>query len=515
MLSHGARGGDLGTTWTASAVVLLPILSSTSTAKQPSAILPATMASKNGNRQSTEELRRRLCKPIGPSAKGVCSGAREFEKQQQQPTFPTPTIVDARSITPEEFNNMAAVATGKVTKGRDGSPTQQREFLQAGQVFLTQNNMNTGFAFASSAPFLTSNIPSYEKHPRACVQESLASLKKGLVDYLSRVNNAKQKGVTERPKFPVEAASQPWAQNGRVGGKPFHSSTKGTAVPAAHIKPLPPTPKNDEATEYQVVSKPQPYPGPRAIHKVPNSEPPEIKPIDLSQANCRQPCSSDNQASLKEEIDHLKEKILETEKDLQKIGSVKDDGLVSGSTDIFQQHEPMDLSVSKKSKPEAPVSSSATDLHSSGKDCPDSIIEGKRSLRASTKTDTLATRNSFLQAKRKRGKRKPSIELHLSGESEKHSPHNGLPVKYVRQMMLPDCRSTPEKAGTTKVPVHRKTDKAGISSSRKRQYDRSIHPGDRPVCPTVGKHGRLDEMVQALSKRLGDAYNPWYGIDYR
>ncbi|XP_066267055.1 uncharacterized protein [Branchiostoma lanceolatum] len=431
--------------------------------KRPSVILPTTMASKNGNGQRSEELRRRLCKPIGSSVKGARSSTHE--KLQQQ-SFLSPTIVDARSITPEEFNKMAAVATGKVTKGSDVSSPQQCEFLQAGQVFLTQNNMNTGFAFASSAPFLTSHVQRYENHPPEAIQQSLASLKKGLVEYLSRAKAAKEKGLTETERSNVsETATKPLAQK-PWRGKPFGCSTKGTAVPAATIKPLPSTARNDDVVKYHVVSKPQPHPGPRTIHKVPNAELPEIKPIDLSQAGTYN--SSDNQASLKEEINDLKEKIVETEKDLQKIGNRKNDGLVSETTAFSQQEEPIDLTVSKKSSHVASVPSSATQLHNKRKDCSDNIMEGKRSLRASTKTNTLATRNSFLQDKNRKRKRKPSVPFHRSGEFGKASANNGL-------------RMMSRKSG----------------------------------CPTVGKRGRLDEMVQALSKRLDDAYIPSYGIEHR
>ncbi|CAH1244962.1 Hypp7408 [Branchiostoma lanceolatum] len=435
--------------------------------KRPSVILPTTMASKNGNGQRSEELRRRLCKlPIGSSVKGACSSTHE--KLQQQ-SFLSPTIVDARSITPEEFNKMAAVATGKVTKGSDVSSPQQCEFLQAGQVFLTQNNMNTGFAFASSAPLLTSHVQRYENHPPEAIQQSLASLKKGLVEYLSRAKAAKEKGLTETERSQVaETATKPLAQKPGWRGKPFGCSTKGTAVPAATVKPLPPTTRNDDVVKYHVVSKPQPNPGPRTIHKVPTAELTEIKPIDLSQAgtyNC-----SDSQASLKEEINDLKEKIVETEKDLQKIGNGKDDGLVSDTIDFSQQEEPIDLTVSKKPNNDVvPVPSPTTDFHNIGKDCSDNITEGKRSLRASTKTNTLATRNSLLQDKNRKRKRKPSIAFHRSGEFGKASANNGL------RMM------SPGKSG----------------------------------CPSVGKRGRLDEMVQALSKRLDDAYIPSYGIEHR
>ncbi|XP_066267928.1 uncharacterized protein [Branchiostoma lanceolatum] len=472
--------------------------------KLPSVILPTTMASKNGNGQRSEELRRRLCKPIGSSVKGACSSAHE--KLQQQ-SFLSPTIVDARSITPEEFNKMAAVAAGKVTKG-----SQQREFLQAGQVFLTQNDMNTGSAFP---PLLTSNVTNYQKDSPESIQKSMASLWNGLVEYLSRVKDAKEKGLTEteRSKVPADTVlvSQPMAYSGKMRGKPFGCSTKGAAVPSATIKPLPSTARNDDVVKYHVVTKPQPNPGPRTIHKVPNAELPEIKPIDLSQAgtyNC-----SDNQASLKEDINNLKEKIVETEKDLQKIGHGKDDGLVSYTIDFSQQLEPIDLTVSKKPNNDvAPVPSPTTDLHNIGKDCSDNITEGKRSLRASTKTNTLATRNSFLQDKNRKRKKKPSF-----GKSGKASAINVLPGKSDGQIIFPDSRSTPEQMATTRVPIHKNTthiEDKGISS-RKRENDGSMYSSDKYDCPTVGKRGRLDEMVQALSKRLGDAHYPWYGIDYR
>ncbi|XP_035693291.1 uncharacterized protein LOC118427562 isoform X1 [Branchiostoma floridae] len=496
LLSHAAQRKDLGRTWTASAVVLLPIHSSTAMDKRPSVILPTPMTSKNGYNQSYEDLRRRLCKPISSSVKGACSRAREEQHQQQ---FLSPTIVDTRSITQEEFNKMAAVSTGKVTKGRDRSSSQPREFLHAGQVFLTQNNMNTGFAFASSAPFLK-NVSSYEKHPPESIQESLASLKKGLVDYLSRAKTTKEKGLTEaeRPKVSVEAAWQSWSQNGRVRGKPFSCSTKGAVVPAATIKPLPSTARNDDVIEYHVASKPQPYPGPRTIHKKPNAELEEIKPMDLSRAgkdNYKTPCS-DNQASLKEKIHDLKEKILETEKCLQ---NMEDDG-----SEFSQQQQPIDLTVIKKPKHVDPTPYSTTDLINKKEDCLDNSVKAKRSLRASTKTNTLATENSFLQDKNRKRKRKRSHTGKASVKSD------GLTT-------LPDSRSTPEQVATTGVPIQRNTKHIGNNGiyNSKVQYNESMQSLDKSDCPTAGKRGRLDEMVQALSKRLHDAHYPWYGLDYR
>ncbi|XP_078613797.1 uncharacterized protein LOC144883288 [Branchiostoma floridae x Branchiostoma japonicum] len=463
--------------------------SSTPIEKRPSVILPTNMTSKGNNRHRSEDLRRQLCKPISSAVKGACSSAREKQHQQQ---FLSPTIVDARSITQEEFNKMAAVSTGKVTKG-----PQQREFLNTKQVLLTQNDMKTRSAFSS---ITSSNVSNYQNHSRGLNQETMASMWNRLVDYLSRVKAASGKGLTEaeRPNVPAETASQPWSQNGRVRGKPFSCSTKATVVPAATIKPLPSTARNDNVIGYHVASKPQPCPGLRTIHKVPNAELEEIKPMDLSRAgknNYKTPCS-DKQASLNEEIHDLKElKIHATEKDLQRIGNMKDDG----SDFSQQQQQPIDLTVSKT--PSAShvdtVPSSTTDLLNNGKDCLDNCIEGKRSRRASTKTDTLATQNSLIQDKNRKRKRKRSHTGKASVKSD------GL-------MVVPDSRSTSERVATG-VPIHSNKTHIGDKGiySKKRQYDESMHSPGKSYCPTAGKRGRLDEMVQALSNRLHDAQKPW------